>query len=388
MSNSQHNATGLAEAADAPSHDAGETRRFIPALSGLRGLAAFMVLLVHSPMNDQWWARIGSGLAMSTFFILSAFLVTRNLMALERTGGSLCKFLVYRSLRLDPLYYLVILWCLVMARYDPERGRGIGWAVFYCVDVIWPLDWRVVDNTLGVAWSLGVEFKFYILWGIVWFYSGGGASRAERLKRIAAWAIAVPVAVAFLYSYWSHYLGDHRMLYFSFLFRLPELGAGCLLALNESVYRNNPSRSRACAARLLVAGLAVRGIPGLHPEVTDMYQSMLLGTGFVVGALTLHWTRSTFEPLLSNRIMLGLGAVSYGTYLFHGQVYRSWFAYCDEHGLLWQLKFYGGLAGTFALSIASYFTIERFFNSRRAQIYAWLTAIHRRFSGIRLKMKA
>jgi peptidoglycan/LPS O-acetylase OafA/YrhL len=65
-----------------PSND-GVRLPHLPGLDGLRGLAVIAVLLFHSEFS---WAR-GGHLGVTTFFVLSGFLITSLLLLEhERTG--------------------------------------------------------------------------------------------------------------------------------------------------------------------------------------------------------------------------------------------------------------------------------------------------------------
>jgi len=101
---------------DRPSHVADhETKaqaesgkeRFFPGLEGLRGLAVLAVLFFHGGFE---WAK-GGFLGVSTFFTLSGYLITSNVLrsALSNGGLNLRSFWLRRFRRLMPAALTAIL---------------------------------------------------------------------------------------------------------------------------------------------------------------------------------------------------------------------------------------------------------------------------------------
>lgn len=81
-----------------------------PALDGLRGIAVLIVFLSHSSGRGiqiaPWLNFHGIGhVGVYLFFVLSGFLLTRNLVEGQPVGT----FLVRRFFRIAPLYYLVLI---------------------------------------------------------------------------------------------------------------------------------------------------------------------------------------------------------------------------------------------------------------------------------------
>src|SRR5262245_13542608 len=93
----------------------------VPALTGLRFLAAFSVLIAHAvstilasyetPLGAVYWLRQASGFGMTLFFVLSGFVIHYNYAGLitgERRGG-VGAYLWARFARLYPLFLLILL---------------------------------------------------------------------------------------------------------------------------------------------------------------------------------------------------------------------------------------------------------------------------------------
>lgn len=145
------------------------------ALDGLRGLAVLIVIASHMafrgihPVPGLGLAGIGKT-GVYLFFVLSSFLLTRNLLrrapaefADVRLWGD---YALRRVLRIWPLYLSVLLlgWALTVGGFGD-------W--YYQLDTAALLRHLALREGQGVLWSIPVEFKFY-LWlpilalGLAW----------------------------------------------------------------------------------------------------------------------------------------------------------------------------------------------------------------------------
>src|SRR6185295_10299565 len=75
-------------------------------IDGLRFFAFLPVFLVHTDITRFWWGSYG----VSLFFVISGFLITRILIAIEdRPRAQVLKsFYARRVLRIFPAYYVVL----------------------------------------------------------------------------------------------------------------------------------------------------------------------------------------------------------------------------------------------------------------------------------------
>ena len=150
----------------------------LPALDGIRAAAILLVLLRHatlpfdsaqfeSPLSTFLWNIARNGwLGVDLFFVLSGFLISRSLYgasgSASREKNILPKnYLLKRVLRTFPLYYAVILLCLIGAfpGYNPEISRLL---YEIAVHVAFLQDF-FGTNILVPLWSLATEEKFYLI---------------------------------------------------------------------------------------------------------------------------------------------------------------------------------------------------------------------------------
>ena len=161
--------------------------RHIPALDGLRGLAALMVVVFHTTYLDRagvfddlvFRGSRGLQTGVDIFFVLSGFLITAILIHSRGQEGCFRSFYVKRALRILPLYYLLVAISvfgpvLFPILQDNDLPVLPAWGLNY---------WLFLSNVwsngphpiLGVAWSLAYEEQFYLLWPFVVFALRGRA---------------------------------------------------------------------------------------------------------------------------------------------------------------------------------------------------------------------
>ncbi len=146
-----------------------------PQLDGLRAIAIGLVGIEH--FGGPWVRAhfpIGAGaLGVQLFFVLSGFLITRNLLfKLEQApaGEVLRRFYIGRAVRLMPAYYLTLLVLFMLG--VPEVHDFILWHLTYTSNYL-----AATGGPLLVFWSLAVEEQFYVLLPMLILLSGRNAMR-------------------------------------------------------------------------------------------------------------------------------------------------------------------------------------------------------------------
>lgn len=176
-------------AAEPTTHEAYRGTRRFDALDGLRALAGAAVVWHHSS-GDQATGFFGRSVGVTTFFVISGFLITRMLFQeSDRTGTiSVARFWARRALRIFPLYYGVLaLYVVLVARFEHGTPSGAGFWASLPWYLTFTTNW-FVGRTPGervifyFAWSLAVQEQFYLVWPIV--------LRFVRRR----WAVVLPLA--------------------------------------------------------------------------------------------------------------------------------------------------------------------------------------------------
>ena len=180
-------------------------RHSFETLNGLRGVAAFTILLWHFdwPAQTGYW---NAGLAVDLFFLLSGFVIAYAYEARLRSGWSVWRFLVVRIIRFWPLYLLGSAIGLAALTFGAVRG-GTLWELrtllFY---TLWsvtllpqPFHLDAAAFPLNTpAWSLSLELLVNIGYAAVGFRLGNRA-----LAIIVAVSLVGMMAVVMLPPEWG-----------------------------------------------------------------------------------------------------------------------------------------------------------------------------------------
>jgi peptidoglycan/LPS O-acetylase OafA/YrhL len=262
----------------------------IPALDGLRAIAIVMVVGYHvdnTLVPAGFWGVL-------LFFVLSGYLITRLLCAeVDRDQRlDVRSFYLKRGLRLLPALIVV---CLVLVIVGTDWSSVIPTLGYYANYA------RVAGTDIGLlthTWSLAVEEHFYLLWPLVI----GAVPAARRLRVVGLLAIVAivwrVVAIQVMTPGWVYNATDTNAA---------ALLAGCYLA----VARPRPWRWTGWSV------LALLGLMFL-PVFGDEGPALLWG-GFVAIALGVVAIQHavTRPPWLEGRVLVWLGQISYGLYLWH-----------------------------------------------------------------------
>jgi peptidoglycan/LPS O-acetylase OafA/YrhL len=298
-------------------------RRKLPYRADLDGLRAFAiagVMLFHLEKADAF-SMPGGRIGVDVFFVLSGYLITTILITeMDRSGGiDLTAFYARRWLRLMPPFVLmlVVAWVIHSALPDPDTESYLLAAAAATTNTSnWVEIWRGI-GILGHTWSLAIEQQYYLIWPIVLIVLSRRVRSRARIAAIIGWAVVVMwIARGIVFE------SDPRFAMFASITRADGVMIGSALGL----LLDDPSPSvREFFERkevLVSAALGIVAMAGfLH--VNDLDALYLYGlivvnvlTAFVVGGLTL--TRSTIvHRVLEAPVVVGVGRISYGLYLFH-----------------------------------------------------------------------
>lgn len=260
------------------------------------------VMAFHFIPWVERYLPLGS-IGVRLFFALSGFLITRILLASrdQEMTSALRSFYIRRSLRIFPVYYLVLLLGWVMA-IGPVRVT-IGWHVPYLTNV-YLFDRGAWHGSISHLWSLAVEEQFYLVWP--WLVL------SVPVRRLP-WLIATMICLAPL----SRLLIGGPMSAVLPTSCLDSLGAGALLALPQS--RSVMMRVGAVAGLPILGaslGLRYAGAAWLPLEAALDF-GVALTAAWIVGTVSAPESSVRF---LERRPLVYLGTISYGVYLFHGFV--------------------------------------------------------------------
>lgn len=325
---------------DTPQRDSPEARTAqIASLTGLRGFAALMVVLIHvAGMTDFKWLGLPDYGPVS-LFVLSGYLLYRpwskwGIRVAERPRiGTFAK---RRLVRIFPAYLAVVL--LLVLVYPPARPDGVDrWVQALTLTGIYVPGGLMPE--LFQTWSLGTELSWYL--ALPFMAALTGVLARSLPVRSGFWLtvglIALSVPVSGLWRWWveSEDLGK----YFTYGFWLPGylfcFGAGAVVAHLVEGHRaglvplrrlrgwaTDPWTLLVFALAVVLVGTSSMGGPaGWEYTTFAQHQVRIVAATLVAVTLlviaVLGAPSAPLNRVLGTQWFNAIGRWSYGLYLWH-----------------------------------------------------------------------
>jgi len=286
----------------------------IPQLDAVRGLAVLLVLVHNTdiyPSLHLGLIAANGWMGVDLFFVLSGFLITGILVDSKNSEGYFRNFYARRCLRIWPLYYSCLLFMFVVVpilrpaeAQTIFEARSSPWWAFplFLQNFLLPVP-TMATGLLGVTWSLAVEEQFYLAWPLVVRFC-----TESQLRKIAIAVICISPAL-------RYYLSLHHVDIYSNTFcRLDGLMAGALLALvvRSPSFVSEKFLTGAWITLFVSAPLALL-VDTLHARWIVFSLVALASVAFVY--LSLFSQQKWLRGVLTNRLLIYTGTISYGIYL-------------------------------------------------------------------------
>lgn len=290
-------------------------------IDGLRAVAVLAVVGFHAfPSLIR-----GGFVGVDVFFVISGFLISSIIFgSFDRSVFSFSEFYGRRIRRIFPALIVVLFatllagWFLLFADEYAQLGKhAVAGAGFVSNLVLWGesgyFDNSAETKPLLHLWSLGIEEQFYVVWPIlVWIF--------YKARLSFLWVLAGILCASFILNVIG--VGEDQIAtFYSPQTRFWELLAGSALAY-ISMYR--PTWGEVVNGRLLrnikaFLGAALicaalflankeRDFPGWWALLP------VLGTVLLISAGPHAWLN---RVILSNRVMVWVGLISFPLYLWH-----------------------------------------------------------------------
>jgi peptidoglycan/LPS O-acetylase OafA/YrhL len=289
-------------------------------IDGLRAVAVIPVVFFHAGIQ----AFQGGFVGVDVFFVISGYLITSILLKEQQQGVfSTLTFYERRARRILPAMFFMMLACIPMALYcmlpkDLEDfGKSLVAVPLFISNVLF---WRSNGyfetatelKPLLHTWSLAVEEQFYIFFPLLLL----------ALNRVRGkYLICVFAALAMGSLALAQWASVHKPQFAFYM--LPTRGWELLIGSMAAVY-NGMKNTEASAPGpkdqvLSLAGLFALLASYLAFDKNTPFPSIYTLLPALGTALILLFGRfGTFAGwLLSQKLLTGLGLISYSTYLWH-----------------------------------------------------------------------
>ncbi|MFT4630197.1 MAG: peptidoglycan/LPS O-acetylase OafA/YrhL [Dinoroseobacter sp.] len=312
-------------------------------IDGLRAIAILSVLVFH--LDESFLS--GGFVGVDIFFVISGFLITKLLVGeIQTTGGVSFKgFYVRRVRRLLPAMFFCFGFSAIGAYYSlsPLHLAEFGESLIYAIASLsnfffWSsasyFDTQSQLKPLLHTWSLSIEEQFYMLWPALLLL----------LHRVLPkMGVLLAVLLLGVLSLWAniYFLENHEQLaaslalgedkldinstvFYLLPFRVIEFViGGALVWLPSADSRRTICSTAMCILGLLLIAYAMVAFNQLTPFPHAWALIPCIGAALLIYA----GQRSYLYALLSNRVMVFFGLISYSLYLIHWPIivfYRSW----------------------------------------------------------------
>ncbi len=157
------------------------TRKHVPGLALLRGLAALSVALYHFTGAvlpklhvPEVYALFANGwLGVDVFFVISGFVIPYSLLGKNYSSRKFLPYIIKRIVRINPPAYIAML--LVLAQWyliDYVISHHITYTKDVTVsklvhNVLFTVPFTEQTWVVGIFWTLAIEFQFYIFIGLL-----------------------------------------------------------------------------------------------------------------------------------------------------------------------------------------------------------------------------
>ena len=299
-----------------------------PEVDGLRAVAIVPVLLFHAGLS----AFAGGFFGVDVFFVISGYLITAQLASSEKSGIALLGNFYHRRIRrLFPAIAIVSLVTAVIAYLimTPSQLRPLfssftSTQVFLQNIYLWQnsgyWDQSLETSPLMHTWSLALEEQFYLIFPLLF------VAKSMRNAKSVLIGVAITIFVLSFFGALIRFGTSSTGAFFLLPYRAWELMAGAIVALyqlkGKQFFKTKPNVSRLISN----FGMAMIIIAIILGDKSTRHPGLLTLLPVVGTALLIAFGRepSLTSRLLSNKLLVAIGKLSYGLYLWHFPILALW----------------------------------------------------------------
>jgi peptidoglycan/LPS O-acetylase OafA/YrhL len=286
-------------------------------IDGLRAVAVLPVILFHARLGVFSGGYVG----VDVFFVISGYLITTLLRAeLDTARFSIVRFYERRVRRLFPALFAMVAatsagaWCLLSPDALREFGQSVAATSVFASNIFFWLEsgyFARASESLPLlhTWSLAVEEQYYVVFPpLLWLLARAG-------RRAIVVGLALLTALSFAAAVWTVSHNPDQAFYLPHL-RAWELFIGALAAYDLlPALHWRPLREAVAGTGLVAIAIALicydaaTPFPGLAALLPCLGALAIIHAG--AGGPT------AVARLLSTRVAVGIGLMSYSLYLWH-----------------------------------------------------------------------
>lgn len=334
-------------------------------IQGIRALAFLLVFIFH--LNSSWLP--GGFIGVDVFFVISGFLMTSIIIDQKHKNTfSYHDFYLKRLKRIFPAYVFFILITLLLGGFI-YLNRDIwtlqksgGSALLFVSNLLFArgdsyFGAQLSENPFLHTWSLAVEMQFYFILPLILIFS----PRKYLLKIISLLIIILTVygsAIIFRDQ-------NKSSAYFSLLFRIPEFFIGCFYSI---AFRQKLNFNRLFNNIFAISSFVILILSAVFINEDSFFPGVIALIPTIATANLLIIDNNFISDLLSKKISVFLGELSYSLYLWHWPII-AFVRYFNDNYPLNVYEIVSICILTFLLSWVSYHFAENYFRKRSDLVF-------------------
>ena len=290
--------------------------QYRPEIDGLRALAVIPVILFHAGFDFFSGGFIG----VDIFFVISGYLITSIIISEKEKKGffSLINFYERRARRILPALFLVMAASIPFAYllFVPPDMKDFSQSLFatatFLSNFLFFSESGYFDTATELkpllhTWSLAVEEQYYILFPLILLSTW-------KLKR--KWVVVILAIVALsslLLAQWTSDIAPKAAFYL-LPTRFWELLIGSFIAFYFSTKKSIKGNQFFSLLGFILILYSIF-IFNEHTQFPSFYTLLpTLGTALIIIFTS---SKTLIYKILSNKIIVGIGLISYSAYLWH-----------------------------------------------------------------------
>jgi peptidoglycan/LPS O-acetylase OafA/YrhL len=298
--------------------------RYHISLDGWRGIAAILVVLHHFPSISPLYSSVfikNSWLFVDFFFVLSGFVIAANYSDKLGNGFSISKFMALRLGRLYPLHFVMVIAFIVSEALFyfaqglmPESSREFFSGKTSVAGIVSSLtltqSWGFHDGLVwnGVAWSISTEILAYFVFAVL--------ALLFPFYRNLCMVLLIVLSATLIVLQTTHIIPTDRFIdiarcFMGFAFGVL-LNNLYIFAINHN-FQTKFGFLSFTALELSVTALAISFVMLSNALPSHVFTAL----AFAPAVFIFAFDRGALSAILSTRLFVLLGTLSYSIYLIH-----------------------------------------------------------------------
>jgi len=343
-----------------------------PEIDGLRAIAVCAVILYHAQITIFGFYPFSGGfIGVDIFFVISGYLITSIILKeLVTTGSFSFKYFYERRVRriLPALLFVMLVslpfaWMYSLPSSFIDFSKSILYSLGFSSNFYFHYSGQEYGAESGLlkpflhTWSLSVEEQYYIIFPIILLIT------FKYFRKHLIFILTFGFVVSLGLAEWTSRNYPSANFYFLHT-RMWELLAGSILAYLE-IIKGHRSKNRKLNLILPTIGLLLISHSIIFFD-DNIFHPSFYTLSPIIGVCLIIWFSNKNEiitTLLSTKLFVGIGLISYSLYLWHYPI----FAFARE------INFFDGsivkilTIGIIIIiaSILSYYFIEKQFRNKK-----------------------